>query len=79
MSWLRYFRRRRADGELQQEIDFYLTEEIAENLAGGKSPQEARRQHRSGSDLARFPTGSVESNGRPSVFGRAMRISGCIR
>jgi putative ABC transport system permease protein len=46
MSWLRFFRRRRADGELQQEIDFYLAEEIAENLAGGKSPQEARRHAR---------------------------------
>ena len=33
MSWLRFFRRRRADAELQQELDDYLVEEIAENLA----------------------------------------------
>jgi len=44
MSWLRFFRRRRADAELQQELDVYLAEEIAENIAGGVSPGEARRK-----------------------------------
>ena len=44
MSWLRFFRRRRADVELQQELDGYLVEEIAENLARGLSSEEARRQ-----------------------------------
>ena len=44
MSWLRFFRRRRADAELQQELDGYLVEEIAENLARGLSSEEARRQ-----------------------------------
>jgi predicted permease len=44
MKLFRFLRRRRKDAELQQEIDFYLTEEMAENLARGKSPEEARRQ-----------------------------------
>ena len=44
MSSLRFFRRRRADSELQQELEGYLVEEIAENLARGLSSEEARRQ-----------------------------------
>lgn len=44
MSWLRFFRRGQADAELQQELDGYLVEEIAENLARGLSSEEARRQ-----------------------------------
>ncbi len=46
MKLFRFMRRRRADAELEQEIDFYLAEEVAENLAQGKSPEEARRQAR---------------------------------
>jgi predicted permease len=46
MSWLRFFRRRRADAELQEEIDVYLAEETAENIARGANPEEARRQAR---------------------------------
>jgi predicted permease len=46
MSWLRFFRRRRADAELQEEIDVYLAEETAENIARGVNPEEARRQAR---------------------------------
>ena len=44
MTWFRFFHRRRADAELQQELDGYLVEEIAENLARGLSSEEARRQ-----------------------------------
>jgi predicted permease len=44
MSWLRFFHRKQADAELQQEIDAYLAEEIAENIARGVKPEEARRQ-----------------------------------
>jgi macrolide transport system ATP-binding/permease protein len=43
MSWYGLFRRRKADAELQEELDSFLAEEIAENLARGKSPVEARR------------------------------------
>jgi macrolide transport system ATP-binding/permease protein len=43
MSWYGLFRRRKADAELQEELDSFLSEEIAENLARGKSPEEARR------------------------------------
>jgi predicted permease len=46
MKLFRLLRRRRADAELQQEIDLYLAEEMAENLARGRSPEEARRQAR---------------------------------
>ena len=33
MSWLRIFRRKRSDAELLEEIDVYMAEEIAENVA----------------------------------------------
>ena len=46
MSWLRFFRRRRADAEVQEEIDAFLAEETAENIARGVDPEEARRQAR---------------------------------
>ena len=46
MSWLRFFRRSRADAELKQEIDAYLAEETAENIARGVKPEEARRRAR---------------------------------
>lgn len=46
MNWLRIFGRKRADAELQQEIDGYLAEEIAENIARGMPPMEAERQAR---------------------------------
>jgi putative ABC transport system permease protein len=46
MSWLRFFRRSRADAELQEEIDVYLAEETAENIARGVNPEEARRRAR---------------------------------
>ena len=46
MSWFRFFRRKRADAELQQEIDVYLAEEAAENIARGMPPTEAERQAR---------------------------------
>jgi len=46
MKWLRFFRRRRADAELQNEIESYLEEEAAENVARGMTPDEARRQAR---------------------------------
>jgi putative ABC transport system permease protein len=46
MSWLRFFRRRRADAEIQQEMDVFLAEETAENIARGVKPEEARRRAR---------------------------------
>ena len=46
MSWLRFFRRKRSDQELQDEIESFLTEETAENEARGLPPREARRQAR---------------------------------
>ena len=54
MSLLRFFRRRRADSDLAQEIDLYLAEETKENVARGLSPEEARRQ-------ARLKLGNAES------------------
>jgi predicted permease len=46
MSWLRFFRRKRSDAELQDEIETFLTEETADNEARGMSPAESRRQAR---------------------------------
>ena len=46
MSWVRFFRRKRSDAELQEEIENFLTEETADNEACGMSPDEARRQAR---------------------------------
>ncbi|HEX8811828.1 MAG TPA: ABC transporter permease, partial [Terracidiphilus sp.] len=46
MSWLRFFRRKRSDAELQNEIETFLAEETADNEARGLSPEEARRQAR---------------------------------
>ncbi len=54
MSWLRYFRRGRADAELQEEMDAFLAEETAENIARGVKPEEARR-------LARIKFGNPRS------------------
>jgi hypothetical protein len=46
MSWLRFLRRKRSDAELQDEIETFLTEETADYMARGMSPEEARRQAR---------------------------------
>jgi putative ABC transport system permease protein len=53
MSWLRFFRRKRNDAELLEEIDVYMAEEIAENIARGMTEEQARRQ-------ARVKPGNVE-------------------
>jgi predicted permease len=44
MAWRRFFRREKSDVELQQEIELYLEEEIAENRERGLPEDEARRQ-----------------------------------
>jgi predicted permease len=54
VSWHKFFRRRKADAELTEEIDLYLAEEADENIARGMSPGEARRQ-------ARLKLGNPES------------------
>jgi predicted permease len=46
MSWSRFFRRKSSDAELQDEIETFLAEETADNVARGMSPEEARRQAR---------------------------------
>lgn len=44
MRWQRFFRRKQADLELQQEIELYLEEEIDANIARGMDKDEARRR-----------------------------------
>jgi predicted permease len=44
MSWRRFFRRSSSDGELVQEIDLHLAEEIDDNVAQGIGVEEARRR-----------------------------------
>ncbi|HEY1743699.1 MAG TPA: ABC transporter permease [Granulicella sp.] len=46
MSLFKFFRRKRSDSELQDEIETFLTQETADNEARGMSPNEARRQAR---------------------------------
>ncbi|WP_109487529.1 ABC transporter permease [Occallatibacter savannae] len=43
MNWLRFFRRRRRDAELREEMSAHLANEIEDNIARGYSPEEARR------------------------------------
>ncbi|HLJ50183.1 MAG TPA: ABC transporter permease [Bryobacteraceae bacterium] len=42
MSWTRFLRRRRWDAERARELDAYLEQEMAENIAKGQLPAEAR-------------------------------------
>jgi len=44
MNWRRFFRRRRADADLQEEMKVHLAVEIEENLARGYSLERARRE-----------------------------------
>jgi predicted permease len=46
MSLFRFFHRKRSDAELQDEIEAFLREETADNVARGMSPDKARRQAR---------------------------------
>ena len=46
MNWSRFFRRKRSDADLQDEMETFLAEESAENEARGMSSDEARRQAR---------------------------------
>jgi putative ABC transport system permease protein len=46
MSLFSFFHRKRSDAELQNEIEAFLSEETADNVARGMSPDEARRQAR---------------------------------
>jgi predicted permease len=46
MSWRRFFRRKQADDELQEELIFHLAEETIENTARGMTVGEAERQAR---------------------------------
>jgi putative ABC transport system permease protein len=44
MSWSKFFRRKRADAELMKEIESYVAEEVAENIARRMSVGEAKRR-----------------------------------
>jgi predicted permease len=44
MNWHRFFRRKRADRDLLEEIEIYIAEEVAENRSRGMSEEEAKRQ-----------------------------------
>ena len=53
MSLFRFFHRKRSDAELQNEIEAFLSEETADNVARGMSPDKARR-------LARIKLGNPQ-------------------
>jgi predicted permease len=46
MSWSRFFRRKNEDVDLREEMQSFLAEEIAENVARGLAPEEAERRAR---------------------------------
>jgi predicted permease len=46
MSWHKFFRRRRADAELMEEIEGHMAEEVDENRARGMTEEEAWRRAR---------------------------------
>ena len=46
MNWSRFFRRKRVDADLVEEIGGHIAEEIAENRSRGMSEEEAKRQAR---------------------------------
>jgi predicted permease len=46
MNWSRFFRRRREDADVQAEMDVFVDEEAAENMARGMSAEEAHRRAR---------------------------------
>lgn len=46
MNWSRFFRRKRVDADLVEEIEGHIAEEIAENRSRGMSEEEAKRQAR---------------------------------
>jgi putative ABC transport system permease protein len=46
MSWLRFFRRKNEDADLREEMQSFLAEEVAENIARGLAPEEAERRAR---------------------------------
>lgn len=57
MIWHRFFRRNRADVELMEEIDSYMAEEIAENVARGVTERRRGgvRGSSSGMQASRLP------------------------
>ena len=46
MNWTRFFRRKRVDADLVEEIEGHMAEEIAENRSRGMPEEEAKRQAR---------------------------------
>jgi predicted permease len=42
LRWKSIFRRRRVEGEMDEELQFHLEQKTAEGIAGGLSPEEAR-------------------------------------
>jgi predicted permease len=46
MRWSRFYRRKRVDADLVEEIEGHIAEEIAENRSRGMSEEEAKRQAR---------------------------------
>ena len=73
MSWLRFFRRRHADAEVQSEIESYLEEEVAENMARGMAPD---RGAAAGADQAGKPaTGAGDSVAAEQHCGGGERLA----
>jgi predicted permease len=72
MSFGRFFHRRQSDRELLQEMDAHIAEEVADNIARGMSPDEARRQ-------ARIKFGSAETVRESLWQQNTLSVEGILR
>src|SRR6201996_9417888 len=73
MSLFRFFHRKRSDAELQNEIEAFLSEETADNVARGMSPDEARRQARIKFGNAQQVRESLWEQNSPRLLSNAAR------
>ena len=73
MSWARFLHRKRSDSELQHEIEAFLSEETADNVARGMSPDEARRQARLKFGNAQKVRESLWEQNSPQALSRIAR------
>lgn len=73
MSWLRFFRRKQSDADLQNEIALFLEEETAENMARGMSREDALRQARIKLGSAQKARETLWTQNTPPALGTLLR------
>jgi predicted permease len=62
-KWLRFWQRQRRDDDLRRELDAYLEQEVANQIAAGRSPEDAQRAaHRKLGNVTRIRESLYEQN-----------------